>query len=117
MIQFIKDTYLWLLLVPTMLVGLGAASNQAVLIANHGKFPVMLNPVQEVDDIDPATGMMDREHCVMTKDTRLNALADIFPLGGEIFSLGDVALEAGQDLGPYMLAMWFALILLATKRG
>jgi hypothetical protein len=45
--SFLKSTYSWLILAPILLVLLGAASNQAVLIANHGKFPVMLNERQQ----------------------------------------------------------------------
>lgn len=36
--------YWYLVAVPALLFGLGVLSNQAVLVANHGKFPVMLNP-------------------------------------------------------------------------
>ena len=42
-LSFLKKSYSWLVLLPLLLVLVGAASNQAVLIANHGKFPVMLN--------------------------------------------------------------------------
>lgn len=44
---FLKKNHVWLILAPVLLTILGAASNQAVLIANHGKFPVMLNEKQE----------------------------------------------------------------------
>jgi len=46
-----KSTKSALIIVPLLLVLLGAASNQAVLIANHGKFPVMLNEQQVADFI------------------------------------------------------------------
>ena len=35
--------YWYLLLIPALFYVLGIASNQVVLVANHGKFPVMLN--------------------------------------------------------------------------
>jgi len=36
--------YWYLLVIPVLLICLGITSNQAVLVANHGKFPVMMNP-------------------------------------------------------------------------
>lgn len=38
-----KVPYWYLIVVPLLLMFLGGASNQAVLIANWGKFPVMMN--------------------------------------------------------------------------
>jgi hypothetical protein len=58
-LSLLKSTQSWLILLPLFLVLAGAASNQAVLIANHGKFPVMLNERQQAqfsakNDIDDA---------------------------------------------------------------
>ena len=38
-----KVPYWYLIAIPLLSLGLGIASNQAVLIANHDKFPVMVN--------------------------------------------------------------------------
>src|ERR1700675_4283495 len=43
MMHFLRKTSLWILLLPAALGGIGAASNQLVLIANHDRFPVMIN--------------------------------------------------------------------------
>jgi len=76
-------------------MGLGTASNQAVKIANHDKFPVLDNGYHyQVND----DGMMDDEHCVMTSETRLNALADIFDFEGKTLSIGDMLLNLGDWL-------------------
>jgi hypothetical protein len=41
--KLLRSTALWILLLPGVLFFTGAASNQAVLIANNGKFPVQCN--------------------------------------------------------------------------
>lgn len=103
--KFLAKTYLWLAALPYVLIVLGAASNQAVLISNHGKFPVMLNETVAV----PADGMLDKEHCVMTHETRLNALADIFNIGA-VESVGDLAIDLGDVLRPFTFGAWLALV-------
>lgn len=45
MLKFIRQTALWVLLLPIATYGVGAASNQLVIIANDGKFPVQMNPM------------------------------------------------------------------------
>lgn len=115
LIKFIKDTYLAFLLTPILFLVLGAASNQVVLIANHAKFPVMVN-AERAAKADQ-NEMLDSEHCLMTHSTHLNALADIFQFGNETWSIGDIFLEAGVDLAPYSATVWFVLILLAKIRG
>jgi hypothetical protein len=91
------------------LVFLGALSNQAVIIANHGKFPVLLEDSRS-RKYDEMNGMIDREHCVMTKDTRLNLLADVFDFKNEIVSVGDEAIDLGFFLIPYTFGAWLSLI-------
>lgn len=39
----LNSIYGWVIAVPILLILLGTASNQAVLVANWGKFPVMVN--------------------------------------------------------------------------
>jgi hypothetical protein len=43
MFSFFKRTSLYLLAIPVLTFALGLLSNQAVLVANHDKFPVMYN--------------------------------------------------------------------------
>ena len=113
--QFLRKTSLYILALPLLLTVLGAASNQAVLIANHDTFPVMLNdkkteamtveqksdassirmPQPAMEDVD-GTVMLDDVHCVMTHKTHLNFLADIFDLKDGIYSVGDFGLMLGD---------------------
>lgn len=108
-IRFILKTYLWLWALPYALILLGAASNQIVLVANHGKFPVMMNSVQAREATPD--GMLDRYHCLMTEDTHLNAMADIFKLGPAIESIGDLSLDLADFIQPFTLAAWATLVI------
>ncbi len=118
-----RASLLWMLLLPYLMVFIGAASNQAVLIANHDQFPVMVNPVKLGDFVDSpeafdrllSTGMIDTVHCVMTPKTHLNALADVFDLGS-IYSVGDFLIEGGAGLQEPLLIAWLAIILYREKQ-
>ncbi len=109
--RFLRETYLWVLLLPFALQFVGAASNQAVLIANHDKFPVMVNDtVRDIMQPD-ANGLIDKEHCVMTAQTHLNFLADIFDFHTAWVSIGDLLLDLGAWLGTFCPFVWgFAVI-------
>ena len=118
MFSFLRKTLLWLLFAPYAIWGLGFASNQAVLIANHDKFPVMVNPVKLALSIPPAfapitlsTGMIDDTHCIMTSSTHLNFLSDIFDNGPDSVSVGDLLLWAAEDLKGYCLLTWILLMM------
>ena len=124
MFSFIRKSLLWLLLAPWAIWGAGVASNQLVLIANGGKFPVMVNPaflseMQKDNDTAAsiaATGMIDDVHCLMTQDTHLNLLADIFAVRHDgIYSIGDALIEAGSTSQSYFIFLW--VVLMAMKAG
>jgi hypothetical protein len=122
-----KFPYWYLLAIPVLLFSLGVLSNQAVLVANHGKFPVMMNAVmmdefcslkqidpEEIADIPAAFcgkggDMIDKTHSVMGPKSRLKILADIFPLGKAIYSIGDGLLFLGGWLLTFTPFMWLAL--------
>ena len=126
MFQFIRKTALYIVLIPAAIWGTGFASNQAVLMANHGTFPVLCNAfkaqamriraeaeVQEANDesdnesVEIPEGYLDFTHVIMTKDTHLNALADVFDLKGDgIYSIGDFMLMLGEWLGGFSLVVW-----------
>jgi hypothetical protein len=142
MMNFLRKTALWILLLPTAIWGIGVASNQAVLIANHDKFPVMINSaraqnlelrqfiayqkametlndpkakpedwqkaglVAEEIKIEHETGMLDEVHCIMTPETHLNALADIFDFHDATYSIGDGLLTLGEWLGTFCMFIW-----------
>ena len=129
MFNFLRKTSLYLLAAPLLVTFLGIASNQVVLIANHDKFPVMLNQlklqkIQDAKDANPEEDailpiftkeqpaevsdnfvMLDNVHCVMTSDTHLNFLADVFDFG-DIYSIGDFMLMLGEWLGSFTFAIF-----------
>jgi len=127
--KFLRRLPYWqLLAVPVMLWMLGAGSNQLVLIANHGKFPVMVNDVQiarmcpDAKDIDEkykgiactsdgkGGQYLDPVHTVMGANSHLKFLADIFDLGS-IYSIGDFMLMLGEWLWSFTPYMWIALVI------
>ena len=114
--RFLRVSCLWVLLAPWASLGLGIASNEAVLISNHDRFPVMMNPVK-LDDLRGIQGqttlpadMLDDVHCVMTKDTHLNSLADVFDFKDGIYSIGDGLTELGQWANEFCVIAWLTLI-------
>ena len=130
MLNFLRKTALWVLLLPYAVYGVGAASNQLVLIANHDKFPAMINQAK-IDKFNAAVdaanlagipevpsrldyvegGMIDDIHCVMTSKTHLNFLADIFDTHDMIYSVGDGLLFLGKWLATFCPFIWgFALM-------
>lgn len=107
---------LWIVIIPLALILLGTASNQAVLIANHDKFPVMFNGV---NGSGIEVGQMfhgDDVHCMMGPSTHLNFLADIFDFHDGLYSIGDGLLYIGLWLWQYAPAVWiFTLCSLVLK--
>ena len=102
---------LWVLLAPYAVSYMGFASNQLVLIANHDKFPVLLNEKARTSFNPDANGLIDERHCVMTKQTHLNALADIFDLHTAWYSVGDGLLFTGEWLESFCFFVWVALVI------
>ena len=123
--KFFKRTSLYILAIPLLFTFLGTASNQAVLISNFDRFPVMVNdkklaemtapedkptviqfakpqPTLEAND----AVMIDDVHCVMTSKTHLNALADVFDMHDAIYSIGDFMLMLGEWLGSFTFAIF-----------
>jgi hypothetical protein len=125
MFAFLKRTSLYILAIPVLFTFLGAASNQLVLIKNGDTFPVMLNDKklaamteskEESKEIhfnkpNPAfkqdgVVMLDDVHCVMTHQTHLNALADIFDMKDAIYSIGDFLLILGEWFGVFCFPLF-----------
>lgn len=145
-----KIPYAYLIVLPLLSILLGTASNQAVLVANWDKFPVMVNDkklaefeaqqdpedqsarfdINITDKLYPnffkshpadkkavevakkdSDDMIDDIHCIMTKHSRLKALADIIDLGDSIYSIGDVFITLGSFLLNFTPLMWAGLAL------
>lgn len=113
--------HLWLLVLPLLLIFLGATSNQVVIYANHGKFPVMVSSRQKWDfqqkataDSDapqlPDDGMLDDTHSIMIPSDHLKFLADWINLGDGIYSPGDMILLLGAFLWSFCSVAWLVLV-------
>lgn len=85
--------------------------NQAVIVANGGKFPVMVNERSAKYFGFEADGMSDIIHCRMTGETKLNFLADYINLRTAILSPGDLLLELADWLSKASGAVWGVLVL------
>ena len=133
--RFLRVSRLWILALPFVLTFLGAGLNQLVLIANGDKFPVMINqkkldkltsdddnddsnfvPTSHLIEAVPADGMLDDVHCVMTKNTHLNFLADYLDFKVAIFSPGDLILMLSDYIEPYTPFLWAVLVIGALVR-
>lgn len=133
--KLLRESYLWIVLTPWLVGGLGTASNQLVFFVNHDKFPVMLNPAktaefhlgkykeyQEAVDngeleaakviaYEDEQGMLDDIHCLMTDQTHLNFLADIIDFHSKTESFGDLFLEASEWMNGFALYLWAGLLI------
>ena len=127
--RMLTVTFLWVLALPVALIIAGAASNQVAMISNGGSMPVLVNATRlarfeherkleeikaAVDgtDLPPlADGMLDARHSVMTPDTHLKVLCDLFDADG-IESIGDFAIELGMWGWVFAPYLWGALICL-----
>lgn len=107
--RFVLATRLYILVFPFALFLTGAALNQAVLAANGGKFPVMLNEAAAARYVDKDGFFQDRRHCRMTSETRLNFLADYINVGNTM-SPGDLLIDIGLLLNSYAIVLWMALV-------
>jgi hypothetical protein len=131
--DFLRKTLLWIALLPLPFIGIGAALNQAVLVANNDTFPVRANVVKvlgylkdepEVSELDQemhamnsdAPIMLDNVHCVMTSKTHLNFLADNFDFEDSICSIGDLLLDLGEWLAQYALIVWAILVVQRLRK-
>ena len=135
MFSFLRRTSLYLLAIPMLTLGLGIASNQAVLVKNHDQFPVRWNgyksnhyvkglekaakktdkkgkPTEEAEqaafDLEAfqQEGFLDNTHVLMSSKTHLNWMADIFALGDTTYSLGDALLYFGEYLTGFMFPVF-----------
>jgi hypothetical protein len=119
--KFFVATHLWLLALPIAVENVGSAMNQAVVVANGGKFPVMENS-RDLDRqfVPDVNGLTDGTHCVMTGDTKLNFLADYIRFNGrfgpEIYSPGDILIDLGALLGGYSFFAWAVIVSVELHR-
>jgi hypothetical protein len=134
MLGFLRKTALWIVLTPIAITYTGAGLNQLVLNANHDTFPVEMNDAKvnlyamELQEASEATtdkgkptdkakeaqkalellehGYLDDTHVIMTSDTHLNFLADVFDFKDAIYSVGDGILYLGEWLTTFAVFIW-----------
>jgi hypothetical protein len=130
MFKFLRKTALWILLAPAAIWGAGLASNQLVLNANHDTFPVKVNTFKaqafrveaeaqvtaENDQSDNENlvlpeGYIDETHIIMTDQTHLNFLADVFDMKTSTYSIGDFLLMFGEWLFTYTPFLWAFIVI------
>lgn len=108
-----KRLKLYIVAIPTLCIVFGAGLNQIVLIANHDKFPVMVNHDKTVTEDSPEGlnpgDMMDHDHVVMSDTDHFRFLSDIFDLGS-IYSVGDGFIELGEYLSSFAWFVWIYAI-------
>ena len=132
--KFIRVTYLLVLLLPGTLFYFGVACNQLVLVMNHDRFPVMWNSYKanklaleiskatQSDKPDVAEqaqfdeialeeyGYLDDTHVLMSKQTKLNWLADWIDLHAITLSPGDVLVFSSEYLSGFAPFLWGCLL-------
>jgi hypothetical protein len=113
---FIKAK-LYVLAAPLFFIFLGSASNQAVIAANHDRFPVMLNSTKIARYQPDANGMIDMVHSVMQPTDHLKFLADWIDLQDAIYSPGDLLLMLGGWLFEYAPLVWALLMVQLALTG
>jgi len=130
MFKFLRKTALWIVLAPAAIGGAGLASNQAVLVANHDTFPVMMNDAkvnmyrmeaqavaQEGDEDAQVVlillehGYLDDTHVIMTPASHLKFLADWIDLKSSTWSPGDVLLYIGEMGITYAPFVWVIVVI------
>lgn len=103
LMRTMRKAVLGILLLPYAVFGVGAISNQAVLIANHSKFPVRVTDAwlaARGEAVLPSEAI-DTVHSRMSEEDSLKFLADIFVWGPRILSVGDALMVAGSWLSQY----------------
>lgn len=114
LMRSLRKAVLGIVLLPYVVFGVGAASNQAVLIANHSKFPVRVQDSWFIAYDRPVIvegAPIDAVHSRMSDTDSLTFLADIFVFGPHIMSIGDMLMDAGAWATQYAALVALCLFL------
>jgi hypothetical protein len=101
-----KIPYKSVLLSPYILILLGSIANQIAVRANGGHMPVLF-PGGDCSLLDSD----DLAHSCMTHATHVKILCDWILSSSAVSSLGDFALEVGNQIQTPSLIAWVALVL------
>jgi Family of unknown function (DUF5317) len=101
MFRFVKETYVWLVWIPLLLLGLGIGMNLLAVKLNHGIMPVVLPPWGTIAD-------NDRIHVAATANSRFLFLCDWIQRHAtrDVASPGDFLITAGDFLKWPLVWMW-----------
>lgn len=103
-LRFIKETYVWLVWIPFLLIGLGIGMNLLAVTMNHGIMPVVL----------PGWGTIagdDKMHVAATANSRALFLCDWIHVyaAADVASPGDYLIRAGEFLRWPLVWIWAGL--------
>lgn len=103
MFRFIKETHVWLVWIPLLVIGLGIGMNLLAVTMNHGTMPVVVPP--------SGTITKDKMHVAATANSRVLLLCDWIQLYaiGAMASPGDFLIRAGDFLKWPLVWMWVGL--------
>jgi len=99
--RFVKGTYVWLVWIPLLFLGLGIGMNFLAVTMNHGIMPVVLPPSGTIAD-------KDKMHVAATANSRFLFLCDWIQLHAtrDVASPGDYLIAAGDFLKWPLVWMW-----------
>jgi hypothetical protein len=99
--RFVKESYVWLVWIPLLLLVLGISMNFLAVTMNHGVMPVVLPP-------SGAIAHKDKMHLAATANSRFLFLCDWIQLHTSrgVASPGDCLIAAGDLLKWPVVWMW-----------
>ena len=102
--RFVKDTYVWLVWIPLLLLALGIGMNFLAVTMNHGIMPVVLPPSSLI-------AHKDHIHVAATANSRFLFLCDWIQLHASrnVASPGDFLISAGGFLKWPFVWIWLGL--------
>jgi Family of unknown function (DUF5317) len=100
-LRFVKETHVWLVWIPLLLLALGIGMNFLAVTTNHGIMPVVLPPSTTIAN-------EDKMHLAATADSRFLFLCDWIHLHatGKVASPGDYLITAGDLLKWPLVWIW-----------
>ena len=103
LLRFVKETHVWLVWVPLLVIGLGIGMNFLAVKMNHGTMPVVVPPSEMITK--------DKMHVAATANSRVLLLCDWIQLYaiGALASPGDFLISAGEFLKWPLVWMWIGL--------
>jgi hypothetical protein len=116
LLKFLRVSLLGLLILPFGLKYGGILSNQACLWANHGYMPVYVNEFYQRQS-GWYEGSSDGLHTILTKESHLIFLSDIWRKGNIYESIGDILMDTGDEIWPFCFAIWGGLLVVKVYRN